>query len=162
MDFWPTYGVYGLGGLFGSPPMGNEGSSGSGAEISPCIKENVHFWDISVFWLCRGKLLSFLGESIFLSHISWGFQNHLGRLKEGLRIFLFYWKLWFWDPRSKINEFQISHGRGQFWAVWCNGVNFWVICSSHTKFCSGRSPFIVSRPFWPFFEGHIKQRLLKL
>ena len=162
MEFGLTYGVYGLGAAFGSPWMGNEGTSVSWTDFSHLIKENIQFVIISDFWLRREKLLLNPGESIFCRNISWGFKGYLGQLKGGLKNFFHFWKLWFWGPRSKINEFQISHGRGQFWAVWCDGVNSWVICSSHTKFCSGRSPFIVSRPFWPFFEGHIKVQLVKL
>ena len=73
VEFGPTYGFYGLGGTFRCPLMGNEGSSGSGAEIRPHIKENVYFCDISVFCPSREKLLLCLGELIFLGNISWGF-----------------------------------------------------------------------------------------
>ena len=102
MDFGSRYGFYGLGGFFWSPPMGIEGTFGSWVEISPCIKVNVYFCNISVFWHHREKLLPFLGESIFLRDILRGFLWSLGRLKEGVRKFFSYQKFWFWGPRSKI------------------------------------------------------------
>ena len=83
--------------------------------------ENFQSDNISDFWFCREKLLWNQGESIVYRNISSGIKVYISQMKGGLTIFFHYLKLWFWVPRSKIAEFQISHEQRQFWADWCRG-----------------------------------------
>ena len=78
-------------------------------------------------------------------------------MKAGLTNFLFYSKFWFPSSRTEIDEIQISHGRPIFLPFFCNGVNFWHICSSHAKFHHGDMKNMASRPFWRFFQ--LKSRI---
>ena len=56
--------------------MGNEGTFGYGAEIRPRIKENVFFFEISLYFDLPEKNCSCFKESQYLEEIFLGVSRH--------------------------------------------------------------------------------------